>query len=86
MKWTPEAEAAVKKVPFFVRKKVRLRIEKEAAETGKTTVGIDNVKATQKRYFSSMATEVKGYPLDVCFGSSGCPNRAVISDTLVQDL
>jgi len=31
MKWTDEAEAALKKVPFFVRKKVRTRVEKEAA-------------------------------------------------------
>ncbi len=31
MKWTPEAEKAVKKVPFFVRKRVRARVEKEAA-------------------------------------------------------
>jgi len=36
MKWTPEAEVTIKKVPFFVRKKVRLRVEKEAAEAGKS--------------------------------------------------
>jgi anaerobic sulfite reductase subunit C len=30
MQWTDEADAAVKKVPFFVRKKVRTRVEKEA--------------------------------------------------------
>ena len=30
MQWTPEAEDAIKKVPFFVRKKVRARVEKEA--------------------------------------------------------
>ncbi|UCD33977.1 MAG: sulfite reductase, partial [Desulfobacterales bacterium] len=27
MKWSSDAEAAVKKVPFFVRKKVRARVE-----------------------------------------------------------
>jgi hypothetical protein len=47
MKWTEEAEAAVKKVPFFVRKKVRTRVEKEAAEIGKTSVTLSDVKATQ---------------------------------------
>lgn len=31
MQWTPEAEAAIKRVPFFIRKKVRSRVEKEAA-------------------------------------------------------
>ena len=86
MRWTPEAEAIIKKVPFFVRKKVRLRVETEAAEAGKTVVGINEVKDTQKRYLSGMAAEVKGYQLDVCFGPSGCVNRASISDELVKDL
>lgn len=86
MRWTPEAEAAVKKVPFFVRKKVRRRVEKEAAESGKTIVGLEEVKATQKRYLSGMASEIRGYQLDVCFGPNGCPNRAAISDSLIQSL
>jgi len=34
MEWTPEAEDAVKKVPFFVRKRVKARVEKEAREAG----------------------------------------------------
>ena len=38
MKWTSEAEAAVKKAPFFVRKKVRARVENEAAAVGKKVV------------------------------------------------
>lgn len=86
MKWTVEAEAALKKVPFFVRKKVRSRVEKEAAKDGKAVVDIQDVKATRKRYLSGMASEVKGYQLDACFGPSGCPNRSVISDDLVKRL
>jgi dissimilatory sulfite reductase (desulfoviridin) alpha/beta subunit len=86
MQWTVEAEAAIKKVPFFVRKKVRFRVEKEAAEDGKTFVDIESVKTTQKRYLSGMAAEVKGYQLDTCFGPSGCPNRSVVSDDLVKQL
>ena len=30
MEWTSEAEAALKRVPFFVRKRVRARVEQEA--------------------------------------------------------
>jgi len=86
MEWTPEAEAAVKKVPFFVRKKVRRRVESEASEAGKTIVGLADVNATQKRYLSKMASEIKGYQLDACFGPSGCPNRANAADTLVERL
>lgn len=86
MEWTPEAENAINKVPFFVRKRVKARVEKEAHESGKTIVGLSEVKATQKRYLSSMSSEVKGFQLDTCFGSSGCPNRTVDSGRLLQKL
>jgi len=86
MQWTVEAAAALKKVPFFVRKKVKSRVEKEAAEEGKTIVDIQSVKTTQKQYLSGMATEVKGYQLDTCFGPSGCPNRSTVPDDLVKRL
>ncbi len=84
MKWTLEAEAAIKKVPFFVRRKVRTRVEKEAGAAGKHVVAIEDVKASQARYLSKMGSEIKGYQIDTCFGPSGCPNRAVIGDRLLE--
>ena len=86
MDWTPEAEDAIKKVPFFVRKRVRARVEKEAREAGNKTVSLVDVKATQARYLKSMASEVKGYQVETCFGPSGCPNRAVTSDRLLEQI
>ncbi len=86
MKWMPEAEGAIKKVPFFVRKRVRARVEKEAHEAGKQAVSLADVKATQARYLTSMSLEVKGYQIETCFGPSGCPNRAIISDHLVNQI
>jgi anaerobic sulfite reductase subunit C len=84
MKWTLEAEAAIKKVPFFVRNKVRTRVEKEAGADGKHVVSIEDVKASQARYLSKMGSEIKGYQIDTCFGPSGCPNRAIVGDRLVE--
>jgi len=84
MKWSPEADDALKKVPFFVRKKVRARVEKEAREAGRQVVTLADVKATQARYLKNMSSEIKGYQLDTCFGPNGCPNRAAISDGLLQ--
>jgi len=84
MKWTVDAEAAVKKVPFFVRKKVRSRIENEAAKANKKTVSLADVKATQARFLKKMSSEIKGYQLDTCFGASGCPNRANSGDQLLE--
>jgi len=84
MKWTEETDEAVKKAPFFVRKKVRERVDKEASEAGKNIVTIAEVKATQKRYLSGMVSEIKGYQLDTCFGPGGCPNRAYGGDDLLK--
>ena len=86
MEWSPEAEAALKQVPFFVRKRVRARVESEAHNAGRNRITLADVKATQARYLSGMHSEIKGYQLDTCFGPSGCPNRAVVSDGLLARL
>lgn len=86
MEWSSEAEAAVKKVPFFVRKKVRTRVENEAAAAGKRTVSLTDVKASQARYVKNMSGEIKGYQVDTCFGSGGCPNAANSCDRLLQKI
>jgi len=84
MKWTPEAEAAIQKVPFFVRKRVRARVAEEARQSGNSMVTLADVKASQKRFLSGMAAEVKGYQFDVCFGPSGCPHQIGASDALAE--
>ncbi len=75
MKWEKDAEQAIRIVPFFVRKKVKARVEKEAGDAGKASVSLADVKATQKRFLNKMDSEIKGYQLDACFGSGGCPNQ-----------
>lgn len=84
MEWTPEAEAAVKNVPFFVRKKVRDRIEKEAADAGKSRVTPAEVAAARKRFLSGRDEEITGFQVEICFGPSGCPNRAHPGESLVS--
>ncbi|MGE0086204.1 MAG: 4Fe-4S binding protein [Desulfococcaceae bacterium] len=86
MKWTQEAEEAIGKVPFFVRKKVRARVEKEAAENGRAVVSIAEVNATRQRFLSGMESEIRGYRVETCFGSGGCPNRAYESENLIRSL
>ena len=84
MNWSTEAENAVKKVPFFVRKRVKARIENDVRKAGKTEITLADVKSTQARYLKSMASEVKGYQVETCFGPSGCPSRAMVSDSLLE--
>ena len=86
MEWTKDADESIQKVPFFVRKRVKARVEKEAKNAGKKVVSLTDVKATQARYLSGMASEIKGYQIDTCFGPSGCPNRAAVSDQLLKKI
>lgn len=86
MKWTSEAENAVKKVPFFVRKKVRLRIEKETRRRGKEIVSLADVKTARENFIRKMSSEIKGYQLDTCFGPGGCSNRTAVSDSLLEKI
>ncbi|MBI5249158.1 MAG: 4Fe-4S binding protein [Desulfomonile tiedjei] len=86
MKWTKEAEEAVSKVPFFVRRRVRKRVEEEASRRKANQVTLEHVTACKRRYLENMEEEVKGHQLETCFGPSGCPNRAVADDGLVAEL
>jgi dissimilatory sulfite reductase (desulfoviridin) alpha/beta subunit len=86
MDWSKEADNAVKKVPFFVRKRVKARVETDARKAGKKKVALADVKATQAGYLKSVASEIKGYQVETCFGPSGCPNRAAASDRLAEQV
>ncbi len=75
MKWNQEAEAAISRVPFFVRRRVKKRVEEEAVRQGVGTVEMAHVVSCRNRFLKDMSSEVKGYQLETCFGSAGCPNR-----------
>jgi len=84
MKWTGEAEKAVSRVPFFVRKRVKTLVEEEAVRFGSREVTMKHVQACQKRYFRHMEEEVKGFQVETCFGPSGCPNRAIMENGMAD--
>jgi anaerobic sulfite reductase subunit C len=86
MKWTKEADEAMDKVPFFVRKRVRKNVEEETARCGANEVSLKHVKTCQRRFLNRMEDEVKGYQIEACFGPGGCPNRAVQYDDLTNKI
>ncbi len=86
MQWSPEAEDTLKKVPFFVRKRVKARVEEEAARHGDDLVTLQHVTICRKRFLEKVSDEVKGYQVETCFGPGDCPNRAAVSDVLVEEI
>ena len=79
MKWTQDAEDAIKKVPFFVRKRVRARVEKEAMTEGKKVVSLAEVKATQTRYLEAdtMIVAIGQQADNAIFRSSGLDQHSL---------
>lgn len=84
MEWSSEALDAVARVPFFVRKRVKKRIEEEASREGAKQVLIRHVEACKRRFLERQEEEVKGYAVETCFGAEGCPHGVVESRDLVS--
>lgn len=82
MHWNDEAEKAISRVPFFVRQRVKKRVEEEAARRGATKVTMAHVSACRQRFMHRQEEEVKGYQVETCFGAGGCPNRIDIGGDL----
>lgn len=95
--WTTEAESALKKVPFFVRKKAKNRIEKYVLDKLEikrgsvrsdivygAVVTIEDVNAAKEKFLSNMSKDIRGFQADRCFGASGCPNAANSSGSFLE--
>ncbi|BAU14012.1 protochlorophillide reductase 57 kDa subunit [Leptolyngbya sp. NIES-3755] len=52
IEWTPEAEAKLKEIPFFVRPAARKKIEKFAQEMGATQITPDIYDQAKQRFGS----------------------------------
>lgn len=86
MTWDSEAEKMLRRVPFFVRKRVRTKVEEEVAAAGRNRVTITDLEESKRKQLKSLSQDIKGYTLDACFGSSGCHNAVVASADLVANL
>ncbi len=89
MIWEKDADAAVKKAPFFVRKKIRKRVETFVTEKGRARVTLADVQALKKKFLSKggMESEIKGHDVSACFGGEGCRNSvAPSSKQLIKDI
>jgi dissimilatory sulfite reductase (desulfoviridin) alpha/beta subunit len=86
MTWDSEAEKMLRRVPFFVRKRVRTKVEEEVAAAGRRRVTTTDLEDSKRRQMKKLSEAGKGYSLEACFGSSGCHNAVVASADLVSDL
>lgn len=50
VKWTAEAEAKLKEIPFFVRPMARQKIEKLAIEMGETNITVEVYEQAKQKF------------------------------------
>jgi dissimilatory sulfite reductase (desulfoviridin) alpha/beta subunit len=86
MPWEQAARAALENVPFFVRKKVKARIEATALAQGRSCVTLKDVHLARKAFMEGQETMITGFKVENCFASGGCPNRVLETDALVRRL
>jgi anaerobic sulfite reductase subunit C len=86
MRWSPAAEEAIAKTPFFIRRRVKKKVEQEAERQNASEVTIDHVRICQQNFLKNMDDEIKGFQIESCFGSSGCPNKIPPRDDLTVSL
>ena len=80
MPWEQAARAALENVPFFVRKKVKARIEATALAQGRSCVTLKDVHLARKAFMEGQETMITGFKVENCFASGGCPNRVLETD------
>ncbi|MFO7600104.1 MAG: 4Fe-4S binding protein [Candidatus Desulfacyla sp.] len=86
MEWLSQAEAEIRKAPFFVRKMARKRVEEHVEAKGRKVVTAADVKSAKKHFLTRMDEEVKGFRVEVCFGAQGCLNRVMEDDGLARSI
>ena len=84
--WEPDAEQVLRRVPFFVRHRVRKKVEEDVAAAGRSRVTVADLEASKKHQLERLSEGVKGYTLETCFGGGGCQNAVGPSAELVSRL
>ncbi len=59
MRWSKSAEQALSKVPFFVRRRVRRKVEEEADRQKAAEVTLDHVRICQQKFLKIWKTKSK---------------------------
>lgn len=88
MKWSEDADRSIQKIPFFVRNKVKKKVEDFAEQKGKKSVELADVNELKKTFLAKggMEKHIKGYEVVTCFGGSECPNIAHSGTRLAKDI
>lgn len=86
MEWEREAEEYLKKIPFFVRGKVKREVEKYLSSKGHKKVTLEAFLSAKDALLEKMSQAERGYEVTGCFGVNSCPNAISSSEMLLKKI
>ncbi|MCS7149575.1 MAG: 4Fe-4S binding protein [Caldimicrobium sp.] len=84
MKWDRDAEEYLKRIPFFVRGKVRREVEKYLSSKGLERITLADLMDAKEALMDRISKAEKGYEVFGCFGMESCANALVNSKDLME--
>ncbi len=85
MEWEKEAEEYLKRVPFFVRGRVKKEIEGYLSKRGLKRVTLEAVLEAKEALLDKMSKAERAYEVSGCFGLNSCPNAITASEGLLKE-
>ncbi len=79
MKWEKEAEELLRRVPFFVRKRVKRAVEEYVSRKGRGRVTARDLLEAKEALRDRASKVEEGFAVEDCFG---CDNAVISSDAL----
>ena len=86
MEWEKEAKEYLKKIPIFIRSKVKREVEKYLSEKGYKKVSLEALLDAKKALLEKMSQAENGYEVSGCFGLNSCSNALTNSEKLLKNL
>ncbi len=86
MEWTEEALEKLRKVPFFVRKRVKKQVEEYLKKQGKHRVDLESFLEAKKVLLKKLSEAEKAFEISGCFGLNSCPNAITSSEGLLSSI
>lgn len=84
MEWEREAEEYLKKIPIFVRRKIKKEVEKYLSSRGLKRVTLKDLLLAKEALLEKMSQAEEGYEITGCFGVNSCPNAITSAEILLK--
>ena len=84
--WTQEAQELLKQIPFFVRGKVKRKVEEWAEQKGIERITKDALFAAKRELKDKAAQPERAFSVEGCFGRFGCPHALGSSERLLKEM